>query len=94
MLMGLLTVLTVKNLNFKNPRWRITANLKTDKSPVLQNPQHCNSLQGLDQNSWTATERTELSFGDICVKKFSWQTPAVATALCICISRVITRLKI
>jgi len=34
----LLTVLTVKKLNFQNPRWRIAANLKTVKSPYLRNP--------------------------------------------------------
>ena len=62
--MSLLTILTDRNLNFKNPRWRTAANLKTVTSPVLQNPQHRNSLQGLDQNSWTATESAELSSGD------------------------------
>ena len=90
---SLLTVLTVRNLNFKNPRWRTAANLKTVKSPVLRNLQHRNCLQGLDQNSLMATERTELSFGDICFKKFSLQTPAVAIALCICIRGVVLKKK-
>jgi len=34
---GLLTVLTLKNLNFQNPRWRTAAILKTVKSPYLRN---------------------------------------------------------
>jgi len=35
--MGLLTAQTVKMLNFKNPRWRTAAILKTVKSPYLWN---------------------------------------------------------
>jgi len=36
-MMDLLTVLIVKKLNFKNPRWRTVAILKTVKSPYLRN---------------------------------------------------------
>ena len=35
--MGVLRALTVKNLNFKNPRWRTATILKTVKSPHLLN---------------------------------------------------------
>ena len=34
---GFLTVLTVKKLSFQNPRWRMSANMKTVKSPYLRN---------------------------------------------------------
>jgi len=34
---SLLTVLTVKKLNFQNPRWRTAANMKTVKLPYLRN---------------------------------------------------------
>ena len=42
--MGLLTAPTVKNLNFKNPRWRRDTILKTVKSPYL-----CNLLTDFDE---------------------------------------------
>jgi len=42
--MGLLTAPTVKNLNFKNPRWRTDTILKTVKSPYL-----CNLLTDFDE---------------------------------------------
>ena len=42
--MGLLTVQTVKNLNFPNPRWRTAAILKTVKLPYL-----CNRLTDFDE---------------------------------------------
>ena len=35
--MSRLTVQTVKNVNFQNPRWRTAAILKTVKSPYLRN---------------------------------------------------------
>jgi len=41
--MGLLTSLTVKNLNFTNPRWLRVVILKTEKSPYL-----CNLLTDFD----------------------------------------------
>jgi len=42
--MGLLTVQTVKNFNFKNPIWQMAAILKTVKSPFL-----CNLLTDFDE---------------------------------------------
>jgi len=41
--MGLLTSYTVKKLNFKNPKWRTAAIVKTIKSPYL-----CNLLADFD----------------------------------------------
>jgi len=35
--MGLLTALAVKNLNFKNPKWRTATILKTVQSPYPRN---------------------------------------------------------
>jgi len=35
--MGLLTAQTIKNLNFRTPRWRMADILKTVKSPYLCN---------------------------------------------------------
>jgi len=42
--MALATAPTVKKLNFKNPRWRTAAILKTVKPPYL-----CNRLTDFDE---------------------------------------------
>ena len=47
--MGLLTSQTVKKLNFKNPRWRTAAILKTVKSPYLCNLLACQEVTGITE---------------------------------------------
>jgi len=60
--MGLSTIKPLKNLNFKNPRWRTAASLKTVKSPYPRNRStdfdgiwhvyaHC-PLQGRDRENF------------------------------------------
>ena len=67
--MCLLTVQTVKNLNFQNPRWRTAAFLKTVKLPYLRN-----RLTDFDEiwhgdADWPPTGDTPLKFGIFKQKK-------------------------
>ena len=67
-----LTVLTVKNLNFQNPRRRTAANIKTVKSPYL-----CIRLTDFDEiwhgdAHWPPTGDTPLKFR-IFQKKTRWR---------------------
>jgi len=60
--MGLLTVQTVKKLNFQNPRWRTAANMKTVKSPYLRNRlTDFDKIWHVDAD-WPPTEETPLKF--------------------------------
>jgi len=55
-------VLTVKNLNLQNPRWRTAANMKTVKSPYLRNRLTDSDEIWHDDADWPQTGDTPLKF--------------------------------
>jgi len=59
--MGLLTNQAIKNLNFKNLRWRTAAILKKDKSPYMS------------ATVWPILKTVDISRSDAnCIANASW----------------------
>jgi len=72
---GFLTAPTVKKLNFKNPRWRTAAILKTVKSPYLGSGSTNFDEIWHDDAYWSLTADRPLKV--LIFDSLIWQTAAI-----------------